>query len=181
MGYQWVRLHMSLACSRRCCRLDAGPTRNVAEWAMGMFSRWLDSLAQQQFRIDTGGRFVFVPFGPRRTGYYVEAGDEPKLKALVTMYFLARSLVYLLGSTATFMFTQSLLSDERTSPLRRKLELGFTVYSTRDGSSNSDSVGIYGRLRPYLGSSACTGHWSPLGRSGSRAAVSNIQIKAFPL
>jgi hypothetical protein len=96
---------------------------------MGMFSRWLDSLAQQQFRIDTGGRFVFVPFGPRRTGYYVEAGDEPKLKALVTMYFLARSLVYLLGSTATFMFTQSLLSDERTSPLRRKLELGFTVYS----------------------------------------------------
>ena len=96
---------------------------------MGMFSRWLDSLAQQQFRMDTGGRFVFVPFGPRRTGYYVEAGDEPKLKALVTMYFLARSLVYLLGSTATFMFTQSLLSDERTSPLRRKLELGFIVYS----------------------------------------------------
>jgi len=27
------------------------------------------------------------------------------------------------------MFTQSLLSDERTSPLRTKLELGFTVYS----------------------------------------------------
>jgi len=96
---------------------------------MGMFSRWLDSLAQQQFRMDTGGRFVFVPFGPRRTGYYVDAGDEPKLKALVAMYFLARSLVYLLGSTATFMFTQSLLSDERTSPLRTKLELGFTVYS----------------------------------------------------
>jgi len=96
---------------------------------MGMFSRWLDSLAQQQFRMDTGGRLVFVPFGPRRTGYYVEAGDEPKLKALVTMYFLARSLVYSLGSTATFMFTQSLLSDERTSPLRRKLELGFTVYA----------------------------------------------------
>lgn len=96
---------------------------------MAMFSRWLDSLAQQQFRVDTGGRFVFVPFGPRRTGYYVEVGDEPKLKALVTMYFLARSLVYLLGSTATFMFTQSLLSDERTSPLRRKLELGFIVYS----------------------------------------------------
>jgi hypothetical protein len=79
--------------------------------------------------MDTSGRSVFVPFGPRRTGYYVELGDESKLKALVAMYFLARSLVYLLGTTATYMFTQSILFDERCSPLRRKLEVGLATYA----------------------------------------------------
>jgi hypothetical protein len=118
------------------------------------------------------------------------------------------------------MFTQSLLTDEHTSPLRRKLELGFTVYSisavflyilpalllwkTYQGlvqrlcsllaTVGSESVRqmqppaadprnrtllvLMGVSIVYLGS-ACTGRWSPLGRSRSRVAVGDIQITRF--
>jgi hypothetical protein len=96
---------------------------------MGMFSQWLDNLAQRQFRKDDVGRSVFVPFGPRRPGYYVENPDADKIKVLVKIYALAGALINVVGSTATLAFTQSLVFDERSMPLRRKIEFGFAVYS----------------------------------------------------
>jgi len=96
---------------------------------MGIFSQWLDNLAQRQFRKDGAGRSVFAPFGLRRPGYYVESSDADKIKPLVKMYALASALINVVGSLATLAFTQALVFDERSMPLRKKLEFGFTVYS----------------------------------------------------
>lgn len=64
---------------------------------MGMFSEWLDGLAQRQFGKDEGGRLAFFPYGWRKPGYYVEASDEYKVKALVKIYVVAGAIVNLVG------------------------------------------------------------------------------------
>lgn len=95
---------------------------------MGMFSDWLDNLAMRQFGNDAGGRLAFFPYGWRRPGYYVEAGDQSKIAALAKIYFIANALTSAVGSSATLAFTQALLFDEH-GPLRRRLEFGFSVYA----------------------------------------------------
>ncbi len=95
---------------------------------MGMFSEWLDNNAQRYFGKDEGGRLAFFPYGWRRPGYYVEASDENKIKALVTIYVVAVALVNLVGSTASIAVTDALVIGERV-PLVEKLEFGLIVYA----------------------------------------------------
>ena len=96
---------------------------------MGMFSGWLDGIAQRQFGKDEAGRVAFFPYGWRRSGYFVEAPDESKITALVKMYAVASALINLLGSMTAYALTQSLIFDQHSIPLRRKLELALSVYS----------------------------------------------------
>ena len=96
---------------------------------MGMFHEWLDCAAQRSFGQDASGRSAFFPYGWRKPGYYVEAGDVSKIKSLVKLYALAAALINLVGSTAALAFTEALIADEQSSPLRRKLELGLSVYA----------------------------------------------------
>lgn len=96
---------------------------------MGVFSEWLEGVADRQFGKAADGRLAFFPRGWRRPGYYVEASNESKVKALVKIYFVSSALLNLVGSIAAIAFTQSLVFDERSAPLKRKLELGLTVYS----------------------------------------------------
>ena len=95
---------------------------------MGMFSGWLDNFALRQFRQDRSGRSVFVPFS-HRPGYYIEATDEARFKALVKMYGLAAALINVVGSTAALAFTQALVFEEHSSPLKSKIETGLVAYS----------------------------------------------------
>lgn len=96
---------------------------------MGVFSEWFDGLAERQFGKDKAGRLAFFPHGWRKPGYYVDGSNEYTVKALVKMYAIAAALVNLTGSLAAYGFTQAILFDEQRSPLRRKLEVGLSVYA----------------------------------------------------
>jgi hypothetical protein len=95
---------------------------------MGMFSGVLDHLARYRFLTDSSGRLAVFPFGSRRPGYYVDAADETKIKALVKIYVVAAALINVVGSVAALGFTQALVADERSAPLRSQLEFGLVVY-----------------------------------------------------
>jgi len=96
---------------------------------MGMFSEWFDGLAQRQFGKDRTGRLAFFPNGWRKPGYYLDGSNEYTVKALLKMYAIAAGLVNLTGTLAAYGFTQAILFDEHRSPLRRKLEVGLSVYA----------------------------------------------------
>jgi hypothetical protein len=96
---------------------------------MGALSGILNHFADRQFAKDESGRVVFLPRGPRRLGYYVDASDESKFKSLVKLYGIAASLINLAGSVASLAITQSLMFDERSAPLASKLRLGLVVYA----------------------------------------------------
>ena len=96
---------------------------------MGMFSEWLDSLAQRQFGKDEGGRLAFFPNGWRKPGYYVEGSDATKVSAVIKIYAIAAALINLTGTLAAYGFTQAILFDEHRSPLQRKIEVGLSVYA----------------------------------------------------
>jgi hypothetical protein len=96
---------------------------------MGLFSEVLDNLIRGRFGKDESGRLVFLPFGPRRPGYYVDAADEYKITSLVKLYAVAGALINLVGSVAAFALSQALLFDHRSGPLLKKLETSIVVYS----------------------------------------------------
>jgi hypothetical protein len=96
---------------------------------MELFSDVLDNLIRGRFGKDEAGRLVFLPFGPRRPGYYIDAGDEYKITSLVKIYAVAGALINLVGSVAAFALYQALLFDHRSGPLLKKLETSIVVYS----------------------------------------------------
>jgi hypothetical protein len=96
---------------------------------MGLFSGWLDGQADRYFGKDAGGRLAFFPFGWRKAGYYIEASDENKIKALLTVYFLAAALLNLVGSTASIAVTDGLVIGDSGRSLAGKLEFGLIVYA----------------------------------------------------
>jgi hypothetical protein len=96
---------------------------------MGIFSRWLDDVAERQLAKDESGRMVFLPRGPRRSGCYVDAPDKDKIKSLVKMYFVASALINVTGSTASLAFTQALTFDRHSAPLESQLKFGLVVYA----------------------------------------------------
>ena len=93
-----------------------------------MPSSMLDIFAARQFAKDERGRSVFLPRGPRRAGYYVDAPEESGLKPLVKLYGVAAALINLVGSTASYAFTTWLLSSERPATLASRLRFGLVVY-----------------------------------------------------
>jgi hypothetical protein len=46
----------------------------------------MDYQVESQFRKDPSGRFVFLPLGPRKNGYFVDAKlDEEKIRSFLKM------------------------------------------------------------------------------------------------
>lgn len=95
---------------------------------MAMLSQWLDSIAQRFFAKDQSGRTAFFPRGRRRSGYYVDAADESRLKPLVKMYAIASALINFVGSMACLGFTEALTLDHGFFQ-PEKFKLALTVYA----------------------------------------------------
>lgn len=131
---QLAQLPALLAARFPGCRLEAGRSTlglgvRIQERVMGVFTEVLDNLIRGRFGKDESGRLVFLPLGPRRPGYYVDAADEYKITALVKLYAVAGALINLVGSVAAFALSQALLFDHRSGPLLKKLETSIVVYS----------------------------------------------------
>jgi hypothetical protein len=93
-----------------------------------MLSAWIGQLVDARCRKDLSGRRVFLPYGRRRTGYYLDsASDQQKVKALVAIYAVASLLFQLLGSTSSLVVTLGASSDHPGS-LAGKLEFGLIIY-----------------------------------------------------
>ena len=92
---------------------------------MGMW----DNLADRQFAKDESGKLVFLPRGPRRAGYFVDATDEQKVKSLVKIYVVAAALINVMGSTASIVTAQMLAWDDRCASLAQKLKFGLVIYA----------------------------------------------------
>jgi hypothetical protein len=95
---------------------------------MGMFSAWIGQLVDARCRKDASGRLVFLPYGRRRAGYYLDSASEyHKVKALVGMYALAIVLFQVLGSTSAIVIVLGDLPDHPGS-LAHKLEFALILY-----------------------------------------------------
>lgn len=86
-----------------------------------------ENFADRSFAKDEAGRLVFLPSGPRRTAYLVDAADAQKIRPLVKIYGLAAALINMTGSTAALAFTAWLASDEHPASLAHKLEFGAVI------------------------------------------------------
>jgi len=103
--------------------------RNIAEVAMGTFSGRLFQLVDAQFRKDQSGRVVFLPYGPRKTGYYVETpSDDRKIKSFVAIYTAASLLFQVLGFLSSYLLMQAVIFPDRPTTRAGKLEVGLIVY-----------------------------------------------------
>jgi hypothetical protein len=96
---------------------------------MGMFSAWIGQLVEARCcRKDSSGRLVFLPYGRRRAGYYLDSpSDYQKAKAFVAMYSAGSFLFQVLGSTSSLVIAIETSSDHHGS-LASKLELTLIVY-----------------------------------------------------
>jgi hypothetical protein len=95
---------------------------------MGMLSAWIGQLVDARCRKDSGGQLVFLPYGRRRAGYYLDsASDYQKVKALVAIYAVDSLLFQGLGSTSALVITLGASSD-RPGPLAGKLEFALIIY-----------------------------------------------------
>jgi hypothetical protein len=95
---------------------------------MAIFTAWIGQLVDARCRKDLGGRRVFLPYGRRRAGYYLDsAPDYQKVKALVAIYALASMLFQVLGSTSAIVIVLGAISD-RPGPLAGELEFALITY-----------------------------------------------------
>jgi hypothetical protein len=95
---------------------------------MGMFSAWVGQLVDARCRKDLSGRLVFLPYGRRRAGYYLDcASDYQKVKSLVAIYAVASALFQVLGSTSSLVIVLGASSD-RPGSLAGKLEFALIIY-----------------------------------------------------
>jgi hypothetical protein len=93
-----------------------------------MFSAWVGQLVDARCRKDLSGRLVFLPYGRRRAGYYLDcASDYQKVKALVAIYAVASALFQVLGSTSSLVVVLGASSD-RPGSLAGKLEFALIIY-----------------------------------------------------
>jgi len=96
---------------------------------MGTFSGRLLQLVDAQFRKDQSGRVVFLPYGPRKTGYYVETpSDDQKIKSLVAIYTAASGLFQVLGFLSSYLLMQAVIFPDRPTTRAGKMEVGLIVY-----------------------------------------------------
>lgn len=97
---------------------------------MGTFSGWIEQLTNLQFRKDQSGRLVFLPYGPRRAGYYLESGaDGQRIRSLVSLYAVGTGLIQLVGVMSSYIIGQALIFPDRPTSLAGKLEVGLIAYA----------------------------------------------------
>lgn len=88
---------------------------------MSLISKAMDYHVDAQFRRDPGGRLVFLPFGPRKLGYFVDGKpDEEKIRAFLKMYRSASALINLLVFPSIYL--PGFVLNFCRMPLQSKLE-----------------------------------------------------------
>lgn len=88
-----------------------------------------DNLTNRQFARDESERLVFLPRGRRRAGYIVDGADETKIRSLVKVYFVAATLINIIGTTASVGFAQLLAFDQPSLPLTHEIGRFVVVYA----------------------------------------------------
>ena len=90
---------------------------------ISLFSRMMDYHVEAHFRKDPAGRLVFLPFGPRKKGYYVNSKpDEEKIKAFVKLYRSAGVLLSWMTFPGVYIPGLLITSYLNANPLKTKLE-----------------------------------------------------------
>jgi hypothetical protein len=88
---------------------------------IALFSKAMEYHVEAQFRKDPSGRLVFLPFGSRKKGYFVDAQpDEEKIRSFLKMYRSASALINLLIFPSIYL--PGVVLNFCGMPLRSKLE-----------------------------------------------------------
>ena len=94
-----------------------------------LFSRFIDYGVELQFKKDSSGRLVFLPYGSRGKAYFIDTtADEEKTRSFVKLYRSASTLMGWLGMLAIYAYGWSFTSYLGASPLRNRL-MAFVVSS----------------------------------------------------
>jgi hypothetical protein len=81
----------------------------------------MDYHVEAQFRKDPTGRLVFLPFGSRKKGYFVDSeSDAEKIRSFVKMYRTAFGMINLLVFPSIYL--PGFVLNFCRMPLRSKLE-----------------------------------------------------------
>ena len=95
---------------------------------MSPFSRLINYGVECQFRRDPSGRLVFLPFGPRKKGYFIDSkSDEDKTRAFVKMYRTAAALMSLLVFPSVYVPGVILDVFAGLSPQRHRLGIALGI------------------------------------------------------
>ena len=87
------------------------------------FSKIMDCHVEAHFRKDPSGRLVFLPFGSKKKGYYVDSkADEEKIKAFVRMYRSAGVLLSWMSFPSMYVPGFLVTSYGSANSIRTKLE-----------------------------------------------------------
>jgi hypothetical protein len=96
---------------------------------MAAFSGWIGQLVSPLFRKDQSGRLVFLPYGPRRAGYYIDsAADDHKIRSLVTLYAVSNGLIQLVGFLSSYIISQTVIFPDHPTSLAGKLQVALIAY-----------------------------------------------------
>jgi hypothetical protein len=96
---------------------------------IGMASAWDEQLLANSFTKNRAGRLVFLPFGLKKPGYYIDSpSDEQKTKPFVRMYFLARLLAQLVGNLTAFFFAEGVAFADPHTPAVDKIKVFLVIY-----------------------------------------------------
>jgi len=95
-----------------------------------MASAWDEQLLAYSFRKDHAGRLVFLPFGQKKPGYYIDSpSDEQKTKPFAKMYFLSRALVQLFGNLSAFLLAEGVISADPRASIAHKIKVFLVIYT----------------------------------------------------
>jgi hypothetical protein len=96
---------------------------------MGFLSNRINLRANTQFRTDQNGKLIFLPFGPRKTGYVIESKpDEQNIRSLATMNATAATLVTLFGILSSYLLAWALAFSVDPASNDRKYGVFVGVY-----------------------------------------------------
>jgi hypothetical protein len=96
---------------------------------MGFLSNRINLRANTQFRTDQNGKLIFLPFGPRKTGYVIESKpDEQNIRSLATMNATAATLVTLFGILSSYLLAWALAFSVDPASKDRKYGVFVGVY-----------------------------------------------------
>ena len=96
---------------------------------MGTLAGWILQLVNGKFRKDQSGRVVFLPYGPRKAGYYIDAwADHKKIESLVAIYTASTGLFQVLGFLSSYLLAQAVIFPDRPVTRSGKMEVALIVY-----------------------------------------------------
>ena len=96
---------------------------------MGKLAGWILQLVSANFRKDQSGSVVFLPFGPGKAGYYIDAtADHQKIESMVAIYTAATVLLQVVGFLSSYVLMQAVIFPDRPTTRAGKMEVGLIVY-----------------------------------------------------